>query len=108
MTARGRLGTDWMIIVCCGTLAPRKGHPKMKIRSRRIATALPVLGALMSFASPTRAQLASAVPGDVPLSLDHYVPVKSNLKGFEGEAIQIYLRERVLPNIATRGAASRG
>lgn len=38
-----------------------------------------------------------------PLSLDHYVPVRSTVPSLSGQVAQLYVRERVLPTVALRG-----
>jgi pimeloyl-ACP methyl ester carboxylesterase len=53
-------------------------------------------------------QPVALASGEGVLSIDHYVPVKSMVPGFEGQVMQIYVRERVLPSVAVRGVPASG
>lgn len=43
-----------------------------------------------------------------PVSVDHYIPVRSSVPAIEGEITQIYLRERALPQTVMRGGDLEG
>ena len=45
---------------------------------------------------------------DAVLSIDHYVTHRSTVASIEGQYVQLYLRERVLPAVALRGADLAG
>lgn len=48
---------------------------------------------------------AAARAADEPLTIDHYVPVKSMVPSIAGQTTQIYVRERVLTSTALRSAS---
>jgi len=66
---------------------------------------LRVLGALILI---LEASSGFAQDGVRPLSVDHYVRVKSTAPGIAGQTAQIYVREVVLPGTALRGRAASG
>ena len=53
------------------------------------------------------ATLGPAATADTvqPLTIDHYVAHRSTVPAIEGQHVQLYLRERVLPAVVARGAA---
>jgi pimeloyl-ACP methyl ester carboxylesterase len=72
------------------------------------AAAAVVLSLILLAPTSGAGQQAAANRGESILSIDHFVPVKSKVPGFEGDAMQIYVRERVLPSVAVRGVPARG
>ena len=66
---------------------------------------LRVLGALILILA---ASSGFAQDGVRPLSVDHYVRVKSTAPNIAGQTAQIYVREVVLPGTALRGRAASG
>jgi pimeloyl-ACP methyl ester carboxylesterase len=75
--------------------------------SKRLSVVSAVLFALGT-PSLTAQPAAPTSGSEGILSIDHYVPVKSMVPGFEGQTMQIYVRERVLPSVAVRGVPGRG
>ena len=67
--------------------------------------ALRVLGALILILA---ASSGFGQDGVRPLSVDHYVRVKSTAPDIAGQTAQIYVREVVLPGIALRGRPALG
>ena len=50
----------------------------------------------------------AAVGPDGPITIDHYVRVKSIVPSMAGQYAQIYVRERVLSGVGLRGAGADG
>lgn len=74
-------------------------------RSRFVLSALAAVLCLAGALPATRALSAMAPRVDGPLSIDHYVRVRSAVPSMNGEMAQLYLRERV-PAAAMRRAVN--
>lgn len=71
------------------------------LRRARVLLGVSVL--IVSSALVVDAARDGAVRASAPLSVDHYVPVKSIVPAMKDQIAQIYVRERVLESVALRG-----
>ena len=73
-----------------------------------IKQALTVLGTLAMFVALPASSLAQAQATGAPLRVDHYVRTKSTVPAMNGQIANLYVRERVRPEVALRGNLTQG